>query len=125
MIKEAAVHYQVSRAKLHRLVRQGQLTTTKDPRDERVTLLRTSELEGLFRFPGEEGEEMGYKAETPVETAPPGIITAEWCARIDAIRERIGPVSGNSADMIREEREKRSRQVYLAAFGEELDEEEA
>ena len=50
-IKEAAVRYQVSRAKLHRLVRAGRVHSEKDPRDERATLLRTEEPGGVFRVP--------------------------------------------------------------------------
>ena len=121
MIKEAAVRYSVSRSKLHRLVKQGRLRTAKDPRDERVTLLRTDDIESVLRFPREEGRDMEYdtSASNTQETA--GRLTSELIARMEALRERISggrKLRGDSADIIREEREKRSRQVYEAAFGE-------
>ena len=45
--------------KLHRLVSLGCLHSSKDPRDERVTLLRLEELESFFMFPMEEGPDHG------------------------------------------------------------------
>ena len=45
---------------LHRLVRQGRLRTAKDPRDERVTLLNTEDIESELGFSGEEGDDMAY-----------------------------------------------------------------
>ena len=120
MIKEATVAYGVSRAKLHRLVQQGRLETSKDPRDERVTLIRTEELEALFQFPEEEAGEMRYETGTKNAEQGAGRITAELMARMDAIRERIaarGRTLKDSAEIIREEREKRARQIDQAAFG--------
>jgi hypothetical protein len=117
MIKEAAVRYGVSRTKLHRLVTQGRLRTAKDPRDERVTLLSTEDVESALRFSGEEGNDMAY-----IDTTENGgRLTPELLARMAALRGRIaarGKFSQDSAEIIREEREKRSRQVYDAVFGE-------
>ncbi len=117
MIKEAAVRYGVSRTKLHRLVTQGRLRTAKDPRDERVTLLSTEDVESVLGFSDGEGNDMAYTDNT--ETA--GRLTPELLARITALREQVaarGKLPQDSADIIREEREKRSRQVYDAVFGE-------
>jgi hypothetical protein len=117
MIKEAAVRYGVSRTKLHRLATQGRLRTAKDPRDERVTLLSTEDIESALRFTGEEGNDMAY-VDTPEDA---GSLTPELLARISALRERIaarGKMPQDSAEIIREERERRSRQVYGAVFGE-------
>ena len=109
MIKEAAVKYGVSRAKLHRLVKTGRLQTVKDPLDERASLLREEDLEALFRFPGEEGPETAPRDETG---ATNGIVTAEMAARMDAARARTAEGRGSRADsvqMVREERERRAR----------------
>ena len=119
-IKEAAVRYSVSRGKLHRLIQQGRLETHKDPTDERITLLRTGDLDEMFRFPGEEGGQMMY--ETDARKSPPGYLTPELCARMDAVRTRIskrlgGRVLPDSADLIRREREKRTRQIDRAVSG--------
>ena len=125
MIKEAAARYNVSRAKLHRLIGLGRLRTAKDPRDERVTLLRTEELEELFRFGREEASPMEYRTATTHEEHVPGRLTAGLMARMDDLRWRISKgrkSASDSVDIIREEREKRSRQVYRAAFGKELNE---
>ena len=124
MIKEAAVRYSVSRAKLHRLVQLGRLRTAKDPRDERVTLLRTEDVEALFRFPQEEEGDVRYQTGTTDMAEIPGKITPEWRARIDALRERIRArrqFTTDSVEIIREEREKRTQQILRAAFGEEED----
>ena len=120
MIKEAAVHYGVSRAKLHRLIQLGRLRTTKDPRDERATLLRTEDVEAIFRFPAEEAEEMVYKTEVAKWEEPTGRITKDWCDRVDAFRMRISRgrrLPQDSAEIIRGEREKRGGEVYQAVFG--------
>ena len=119
-VKEAAVRYEVSRAKLHRLIQFGRLQTEKDPRDERVTLLRAEELEALFRFPSEEEvEEMSYDTETTYAGEATGRLTAELRAKVDAVRMRVAggrTLAGESATIIREERERRGRQLYDAAF---------
>ena len=118
MIKEAAAQYRVSRAKIHRLIQVGRLPTTKDPRDERVTLLKTEDLEALFRFPEEEVEEMGSEAARTEEIAG-GRLTAELAARMDAVRKSVarGRKFSDSVEIIREEREKRARQVDEAVLG--------
>ena len=124
MIKEAAARYDVSRAKLHRLIGLGRLHTVKDPRDERVTLLRTEELEQVFSFGPEEASPMEHRTAAHEERVT-GRLTAELIAKMDDLRWRISKgrkSSSDSVDIIREEREKRSRQVYRAAFGKELDE---
>lgn len=109
-IKEAAATYQVSRAKLHRLIRLGRLPTEKDPRDERATLLKAVDLESLFRFSGEEAVE-DIRART-------GLLTAELRARIDALRVRLA-AGEDSVDIIRAARERRSADVYDASAGRE------
>ena len=118
-IKEAAVQYEVSRAKLHRLIGLGRLRSSKDPRDERVTLLRLEELESLFKFPKEEESDMGYETKEADAGQAAGRLTAELLAEIDAFRARVsrGRKLSDSTEIIREGREQRSRQVYEAAFG--------
>ena len=107
MIKEVAAKYNVSRAKLHRLVRLGKLQTAKDPRDERITLLREDEVDALFRFPEGEATHMVDRGEVGESY---GRVTAELAARMDEVRARIargGSLSRDSVDIIREERERR------------------
>ncbi len=125
-VKEAARHYGVSRAKLHRLIRQGRLRTAKDPRDERVTLLRTEDLEALFKFHQESvSRGAGQKGEGPATQPParrPGQITQELVDRLNALRKRIAAEMGgiqdqDSVEILREQRELRSKQLYEAAFG--------
>ena len=123
MIKEAAATYSVSRAKLHRLIKQGRIKATGDPRDERVKLLRKKELDSLFLTDTEEENEVSYYTEAKTEKTV-GRITAAMAARMDAIRERIaarGVIVSDSAEIIREERGKRSRHLYKLALG--MDEE--
>ena len=120
-IKEAAVRYQVSRTKLHRLVKTGRVRSGKDPRDERATLLRAEDLEALFRFPHEGPGEMWYKTGTDDEEIVVGRVTAEACARMDAVRTRIAATyagRGDIVETIRAEREKRTVQVMEAVSGE-------
>jgi hypothetical protein len=119
-IKEAAVRYQVSRAKLHRLVRAGRVHSEKDPRDERATLLRTEDLEGFFGFPREGAEAMRYETVADGEDIVAGRLTAEACARMDAVRTRIAAkyaVWGDSVETIRAERDKRTAQITEAISG--------
>ena len=111
MIKEVAAKYSVSRAKLHRLVRLGRLHAAKDPRDERVTLLREEEVDALFRFPREETADMVDRSETGKGY---GRVTAELAARMDAARTRVATGGGlrvDSVEMIREERDRRAREI--------------
>jgi hypothetical protein len=123
MMKDAAVQYSVSRAKLHRLVRLGRLRTTKDPLDERVTLLRTEDVEALFKFPQQETDDVVYRtaatgASDSVEGH--GKVTADLAARMDAVRVRVaegGRLSGDSVDIIRQERDRRVLEVDGAGVG--------
>lgn len=120
MIREAAVQYRVSRAKLHRLINAGHLTPAKDPRDDRITLLRADELEELFRFPAKEDESMRHESGVPYEVGPAGRLTPEGRTKVDTIRRRISegrPSPYNSVDIIREEREKRDRELFEAVYG--------
>ena len=78
-INEAAVQYEVSRAKVHRLIRAGQLHTREDPRDRRVTLLSQDELDTLFDI----SEDMARDDMTYETTNATGRLTAE-------MRERVG-----------------------------------
>ena len=108
-VREAAAQYQVSRAKLHRLIRLGQLQIEKDPRDERATLLRTGELETLFRFPREKKMERYSAASTEVgaDVHRAGVLTAAWRARIDALRSSASGgrrFADDSVDILREVR---------------------
>jgi hypothetical protein len=116
-VKEAAVRYQVSRAKLHRLVQGGRVHSEKDPRDERATLLRTEDLEGFFGFPREGAGAMLYDTVADGRDIVAGRLTAEACARMDAVRTRIAAkhaVRGNIVETIRAEREKRTAQITEA-----------
>ena len=111
-IKEAATRYEVSRAKLHRMIRTGRLEAVDDPRDERATLLRADDLEALFRFPVEADLTSEHSARAT------GVVTAEARARVDAIRVRIaarGRLADDSVEIIREGRERRNAEVYRAA----------
>ena len=119
-IKEAAARYEVSRSKLHRLIQLGRLRTTGDPRDERVTMLRIEDLETQFRFPIDEIVGTQYQTRKVELLMPVGRITEEWCNRVDTLRMRISGgrrLPGDSAEIIRQEREKRDRAVNQAAFG--------
>ena len=99
--------------------------TVKDPRDERATLVRIEDLEVLFHFPLEETEGprsiAQERAGQVIATVPSedGRLTPEWRSRIEALRIRIssGDRVADSIEIIREEREERSRAVYGAVFG--------
>ena len=126
-IKEASVRYEVSRAKLHRLIQRGRLQTTKDPRDERLTLLRADELKALFSFPAEKEEnEVSYTTANNKERREEGTLTAELCARMDGFRKRVfgdEVLADDSVTIIREAREKRTAQIEAALSGRYDDEE--
>ncbi len=121
-IKEAAVRYEVSRAKMHRLIQGGQLQTQKDPRDRRVTLLLQEELDRLFDLPaGRADDGMNNEMEIAYTRVVAGRLTAELRGRVDALRLRVA-ARGNadavdSTAIIREERERRSRELGGAATG--------
>ncbi len=119
-IREAAVQYEVSRAKLHRLIQVGRLEGRKDPRDERVTLLRTEDLEEVFRFPMEEAGAVEYKLDYAKERPDMGTLTADLRARADAVRARVeggGELRYDSAELVREERERRTRDTDESLSG--------
>ncbi len=125
MIKEAAALYNVSRGKLHRLVKQGRVQTASDPRDERATLLRIEDLDHLFEFSEERAREMKYDSRAGTRIEGTGRLTQELADQMDALRKRIsgGKRSAvDSVDVIREEREKRSRHLDRVIFGTDSDE---
>jgi transposase len=47
-ISEAAKHFRVSRAKLSRWVNRGRISSRKNPRDERETLVSMRQLRQIF-----------------------------------------------------------------------------
>jgi hypothetical protein len=116
-IKEAAVQYSVSRAKVHRHIRAGQLRARKDPRDRRVTLLLQDELDRLFDIPEDTTRDnMNYET-----TKTAGRLTSEMRARVDALRGRMAArgTAGmvDSAAIIRAERERRTVELGDAVVG--------
>lgn len=116
-IKEAAVQYAVSRAKVHRHIRAGQLRARKDPRDRRVTLLLQDELDRLFDIPEDTTRDnMNYET-----TKTAGRLTSEMRARVDALRGRMAArgTAGmvDSAAIIRAERERRTVELGDAVVG--------
>ena len=116
-IKEAAVQYAVSRAKVHRLIRAGQLRARKDPRDRRVTLLLQDELDRLFDIPEDTTrDDMNYET-----TKTAGRLTSEMRARVDALRGRMAARGTarmvDSAAIIRAERERRTVELGDAVVG--------
>ena len=116
-INEAAVQYSVSRAKVHRLIRAGQLRAREDPRDRRVTLLPQDELKRLFEI----SEEMTRGHVNYDTTNTTGRLTAEMRARVDAIRGRMAARGvdrvTDSAAIIRAERERRGAELGDAVIG--------
>ena len=116
-IKEAAVQYAVSRAKVHRLIRAGELRARKDPRDRRVTLLLQDELDRLFDIAEDTTrDDMDYET---IETT--GRLTSEMRARVDALRGRMAARGGShvtdSTAMVRAERERRTTERGDAVVG--------
>ena len=116
-IKEAAVQYAVSRAKVHRLIRAGQLRARKDPRDRRVTLLLQDELDRLFDIHEDTTrDDMNYET-----TETTGRLTSEMRARVDALRGRMAARGTarivDSAAIIRAERERRTVELGDAVVG--------
>ena len=116
-IREAATKYEVSRGKLHRLIRLGQLKSVKDSRDARATLVRIEDLEDVFSFPAKGSEAAGEAMYDTRDST--GTITEEMRERMDAIRARIaakrGGVMEDSTEIIRREREKRGQHLYELA----------
>ena len=110
-IKEAAAQYEVSRAKLHRMIRDGRLAAIKDSHDERATLVRVDELEELFHLPPEGAM---YREDRSIVSSGVGVLTAERAARMDDLRDRIARRVGlveDSVDVIRRERERRGAEL--------------
>ena len=112
-IRDAALKYEVSRSKLHRLVRSGQLRVQTDPRDGRASLLNSAELEAFFST--SEGADSNQRADALEATKHQtnnGYLTAEARSRIDALRIRATGgqrLSENSADFIQVARDSRSQ----------------
>ena len=111
-IREASVRYEISRAKLHRMIRMGRLAPIKDSRDERATLLRIEDLEHIFRFPRETVVDAQQRSVAAASVIPAhGVLTSQKRARIDALRYRIAGVGrrfDDSVDLVREQRGQRS-----------------
>ena len=106
-IKEAAAQYEVSRAKLHRMIRDGRLAAIKDSHDERATLVKIDDLDEMFRLPA---EGTMYREISSVVNASVGVLTAERAARMDELRDRIARRVGlveDSVEVLRREREHR------------------
>ena len=105
-IGEAAVRYRVSRVKLWRLIQSGKLGAIKDPRDERAKLVWEEDVARVLR---------------PLEdNAPAGKLTPERIARMNDFVERVfgdKTIEVDSTELIREEREKRSRELIEAVHG--------
>ncbi|MCI0438165.1 MAG: helix-turn-helix domain-containing protein [Chloroflexi bacterium] len=117
-VKQAAERYGVSRAKLHRLIKKGRLRASRDPRDERATLLRIEDLDEIFvpsdLTKGSDGMVSDLGSDKHIA---PGL-TPELCEKMDELRLRIsrgGKLSSDSAELIRRERAKRTRQLQRAA----------
>jgi hypothetical protein len=104
-IREASVAYQVSRTKIHRLVKNGVIRAANDPRDDRITLVSIEDLD--TRFHGENVMEIGSTASVV------GIATTNKLDRMNAIRETTTTygVGSDSTEMLREEREIRSGEL--------------
>lgn len=113
-IKEAAAQYEVSRAKLHRMIRDGRLAAIKDSHDERATLVKIDDLDEMFRLPA---EGTMYREISSVVNASVGVLTAERAARMDELRDRIARRVGlveDSVEVLRREREHRGAELTEA-----------
>jgi hypothetical protein len=114
-IRDAALKYEVSRSKLHRMVRSGRLHVQTDPRDGRATLLSSAELEALFSIPGETDVNTDSDTFAAAKSqAQKGYLTTEARARIDALRFRATGgkrLSVDSADIVRQSRDARTRET--------------
>jgi len=115
-IKEASVRYEVSRAKLHRLIRSGRLRTEADPRDERATLLSARELDALFKIRREDGMDTDIYAASEGSSMSYGAgrLTASARARVDELRMRASKgmrIGDDSVDILREARDERGGQL--------------
>ena len=109
-IKEASVAYEVSRTKIHRLVKSGAVRSSRDPRDDRITLVRVDDLDSRFR---------GDTVMDTYSAAYTGVATADRLNRMNAIRAS-GSVAGtgsDSTDILRAQREARSRELDMRSAG--------
>ena len=109
-IKEASVAYEVSRTKIHRLVKSGAVRSANDPRDDRITLVSIDDLDSRFR--GDTVMDMNSVAYT-------GVATAEKLNRMNAIRAggAAAGVGSDSTEILRVEREARSRELGARSIG--------
>jgi hypothetical protein len=104
-IRDAALKYEVSRSKLHRLVRSGQLRVQTDPRDGRASLLNSGELEAFFSTSeGASLDEETGALQPAKHRANNGYLTDEARTRIDALRTRATGGRPLSVDIIRDSR---------------------
>lgn len=114
-IRDAALKYEVSRSKLHCLVRSGQLRVQTDPHDGRASLLNTAELETFFSPPEGAVSHKGDGSLEPVtHQANIGYLSDEARARIDALRVRANEgrqLSVSSEDIIKEARGSRTQEA--------------
>ena len=107
-IKEASVAYEVSRTKIHRLVKSGAVRSSRDPRDDRITLVRVDDLDSRFR--GDTVMDMNSAAYT-------GVATADRLNRMNAIRASGSVAGSDSTDILRAQRETRSRELDMRSAG--------
>ena len=114
-IKEASVAYEVSRTKIHRLVKSGAVRSSRDPRDDRITLVSVDDLESRFR--GDTVMDMNSWG------AFAGLATADRLNRMNAIRAggSTAGVGSDSTDILRAQREARSRELDMRSAGEDDD----
>lgn len=110
-IKEASVAYEVSRTKIHRLVKSGVVRSSSDPRDDRITLVSVDDLDS--RFHGETVMDMNNAATLA------GVATADKLNRMNAIRAGGGVAGGgsDSTEILRAQREARSRELDMRSTG--------
>ncbi len=124
-IRDAALKYEVSRSKLHRLVHSGQLRVQTDPRDGRTSLLNTAELETFFSAPEGAVSHKGDGSLEPVtHQANIGYLSAEARARIDELRVRANggrQLSVSSEDIIKEARGSRTQEDSMTPGTSNLD----
>ena len=109
-IKEAAVAYRVSRTKIHRLVKSGAVRSSRDPRDDRITLVRVDDLDSRFR---------GDTVMDINSAAYSGIATADRLNRMNAIRASggVAGVGSDSTEILRAQRDARSRELDMRSTG--------
>ncbi len=101
-IKEASAAYRVSRTKIHRLVKSGAVRSSRDPRDDRITLVSVDDLDS--RFHG------GIVMDMNSAATLAGIATTEKLNRMDVIRAGgvTAVTASDSTELLREARAARS-----------------